>query len=846
MERHRMPKTCNMDACNRTEENTTMTFKPFDFQREDALQIERFGGRCLLAQEPGIGKTVISLLWAKWRPELRPIVVVCPASIKWNWSRIASTHFGMIAEVLEGMKATDNPSFHTKQLFILNYDILKGWYDFILSLKPQLLILDECFPKGTLIQTNKGILPIEEIVEKEMKLSVSSFNFFTNAIEEKEVTHYFKIRRKERLVTIRHEFGEITCTENHRVWTENRGYVKACEIESEDHLLVVRSSIPRTKLPKKSKVLRQSMLSTSPRKISQETESDHHLPRMQKRISGSELHEEQIQILQSIVQGEKPDETTRNTRKNIFKGDNTKSYGDTQTLVRNERRKDCEEKFFSSNENKKPVQESRNRQEDDENERTQRNAACVARNTRGKRTTDKTANFPVEHPSRLLGELENRTSDTNHDPSREWLSDKLQSRHRESGDESSSRNRRERTQLGKEKRKGQKEERLPRISRVESVRIHEQTSGPEFTRDSEDDPFVYCLEVKDNHNFFADNVLVSNCHYVVNRRSQRSKYSKKLAQKIPNVLALSGTPLTNRLSELWQVLNIVRPDLYPSFWSYAIEFIGPVMKPWGWDFSGSQNIDKLYRVLKKRTMIRRLKSEVLKDLPEKQQIVVPLEIERRKEYNKANKEFIRWLAEKSLAKARKALAAESLTKVGYLKRLAGELKLKSVCEWVDNFLEESDEKLILFCQHTAIIEALLARYEGKSVRVDGKVSSRERQKAIDAFLVQKRVRLLIGQTRAAGTGWSAKGVSNVAFVEIGWTPGEHTQAMDRSHGIGRGTEGKHTTVYWLVARDTVDEKVLSIITEKQKILDAALDGGNGSADVNVLDELLASIMREKK
>lgn len=336
-------------------------------------------------------------------------------------------------------------------------------------------------------------------------------------------------------------------------------------------------------------------------------------------------------------------------------------------------------------------------------------------------------------------------------------------------------------------------------------------------------------------------VILDEIHYTSNRTAHRAKWSRELCSGVPSVLGLSGTPLTNRPAELWSPLNIIRPDLFPSFWSFVQRYTQARRTRWGWDFRGASNIEELAQKLAP-VMIRRRTEDVLADLPTQRRSVIHLEMDNRHEYNKALTQFRKWLEERVPDKARSALRAETLTKLGYLKRLAAHLKLRSVFEWIDNFLEESDGKIILFAVHTKIIDQLKERYNPISVVVTGSVTGRDRQHAVDKFVTNNRTRIFIGNIKAAGVGWSAKGCSDVAFVEVGWTPGEHTQAERRVYGIGRGERGRGSNAWYLVARDTIETSLIELLQRKQKTITAILDNGKGE-NFDVVEELMSSLLK---
>lgn len=331
-------------------------------------------------------------------------------------------------------------------------------------------------------------------------------------------------------------------------------------------------------------------------------------------------------------------------------------------------------------------------------------------------------------------------------------------------------------------------------------------------------------------------VIIDECHYLASLNSQRTRHVQSLCEKVPNVIALSGTPLINRPKELWPTLNILRPDLFPAFLDFALDYCKPERKPWGWDYNGATNLKGLHKLLTRKLMVRRRKQDVLADLPPKRRIVVPLDIVKRREYDHALNDFLGWMRKRNPTKVRRAAHAERLVKLGYLKRLAAKLKMQSVYEWLDNFLVESEGKIILFAVHKKIIKRLRNRYSDMCTVVDGSITGDERRLSFKKFLTHSKCRILIGNIRAAGVGWSAKGVSTNAFVEFAWAPGSHTQAEDRIHGIGRGDKRLRSEIFYLVARDTIESKLVKILQDKQKTSSAVLDGGKGN-DLDVFDLL---------
>lgn len=338
-------------------------------------------------------------------------------------------------------------------------------------------------------------------------------------------------------------------------------------------------------------------------------------------------------------------------------------------------------------------------------------------------------------------------------------------------------------------------------------------------------------------------VIGDEAHLLKTRNTRRTKSFRSLVRSVPHVILATGTPLTNRPAELWPLLNILQPKEYSSFFSYAMRYTKAKKTFFGWDYSGAANLGELHAKLCTNIMIRKRKVEVLKDLPEKQRFIVPLALSNQKEYTEAERDIIAWLRKYNRSKAKRAEKAKRLSLVNELKRLVGRLKIKPIIEWVENFFEETDEKLLLFAVHKVVVRQIHEHFK-YSVRIDGSVTGKKRQVGIDNFLQNENCRLLVGNITAAGVGWSATGVNNVAFAELPWTPAEVVQAEDRCHGLNRGKVDTHTFVHYLLGLNTIEEKILQTIQKKQRILDQTVDGCVVDEGFDVFDILEKELLKK--
>jgi SNF2 family DNA or RNA helicase len=331
-------------------------------------------------------------------------------------------------------------------------------------------------------------------------------------------------------------------------------------------------------------------------------------------------------------------------------------------------------------------------------------------------------------------------------------------------------------------------------------------------------------------------LIIDEAHYIKSMSARRTKAVKRMAKGIPNVIALSGTPILNRPIEIYNTIRVINEGLFPNYKGYARRYCNLRYNGFGWDMSGATNTAELHQILSRTIMIRRTKAEVLKELPEKLYSFVPIEISNKTEYRKAERDFINFILEKkgSVA-ALRAASAEALTTIEGLKQLSVRGKMKQCIEWIQNFLEV-DGKLVVFAVHKFVIDELMEAFKDVAVKIDGSVTAADRQIAVDRFQEDDNVRLFVGNIQAAGVGITLTAASNVAFLEYPWSPGLLSQAIDRCHRIGQKDA---VNVHYLLALDTIEEKIAKMLDEKRTVLDAVLDG-TAPASESLITEIMNS------
>jgi SNF2 family DNA or RNA helicase len=318
-------------------------------------------------------------------------------------------------------------------------------------------------------------------------------------------------------------------------------------------------------------------------------------------------------------------------------------------------------------------------------------------------------------------------------------------------------------------------------------------------------------------------LVVDESHYVKNPQAKRTQAVRRLAAAVAPEglrLALTGTPVLNHADELISQLRVIG----------RLEDFGSGAR-FSRQFRGERSEERLHWHLRRRCFVRRLKSEVLPQLPAKRQVVVPMALTNTSEYRLAERDVIEWLRSQPLdltelnAKIAAALRAERLAQLGTLQRLAARGKLHAALGWIADFLH-SGEPLVVFARHIEVQEAVLERFPD-ALHLLGRDSVAAREASVRAFQSTDGPELIICATRVAAQGITLTRASNVAFLELEWTPAMHDQAEDRCHRIGQRDA---VTAWYLLAAETIDETMARLIQRKRAIVGAVTDGREIDSD----------------
>ncbi|XP_029789738.1 SWI/SNF-related matrix-associated actin-dependent regulator of chromatin subfamily A-like protein 1 isoform X2 [Suricata suricatta] len=282
------------------------------------------------------------------------------------------------------------------------------------------------------------------------------------------------------------------------------------------------------------------------------------------------------------------------------------------------------------------------------------------------------------------------------------------------------------------------------------------------------------------------------------------------------VILLSGTPAMSRPAELYTQIIGVRPTFFPQFHAFGLRYCDAKRQPWGWDYSGSSNLGELKLLLEEAVMLRRLKSDVLAQLPAKQRkmvVVAPgrISTKARAALDAAAKEMT--THEKTKWQQKEALLL-------FFNRTA-EAKIPCVIEYVLDLLESGREKFLVFAHHKVVLDALTKELERKHVqyiRIDGSTSSADREDLCQQFQLFENHAVAVLSITAANMGLTFSSADLVVFAELFWNPGVLLQAEDRVHRIGQSSS---VSIHYLVAKGTADDYLWPMIQEKIKVLGEA-------------------------
>jgi SWI/SNF-related matrix-associated actin-dependent regulator 1 of chromatin subfamily A len=327
--------------------------------------------------------------------------------------------------------------------------------------------------------------------------------------------------------------------------------------------------------------------------------------------------------------------------------------------------------------------------------------------------------------------------------------------------------------------------------------------------------------------------ILDEAHYIKNTATQRAKAAIRLARRAKRVLAVTGTPIMNRPIELvgtLRALGRMAPDAESLF---KYRFCAPKNNGFRWVFEGASNTAELHRILKP-FMVRRLKSEVIKELPEKRYTDIVVDLEDFANYSTHESHLIGMMRERRLT------PAELNTRLFSLRRIAALGKAPSALE----ILQERDLPglaTVVFCSHVEPLKWLSERLPS-SVLLTGETPPHKRDDEIRRFQ-DGTVRFALCSTMAMGTGVTLTRADVCYFLDLPWNPAAKQQAEDRVHRIG---QTGNVQVVHLLGRNTIDERMARLMLDKRNVIDSVVDGIESvdAPEASMLEALGAEYKRE--
>lgn len=316
-----------------------------------------------------------------------------------------------------------------------------------------------------------------------------------------------------------------------------------------------------------------------------------------------------------------------------------------------------------------------------------------------------------------------------------------------------------------------------------------------------------------------DLVIIDEAHYIKNAQAQRTKLINDIVKKVDRLWLLTGTPMTSRPIDYYNLLSLVDSPVAKNWMAYVVRYcsgyqfrVGPRKV---WNVMGASNLDEL-RDRTSSTILRRLKEDVL-DLPDK--IISPVYLRlKSKDYEELMGEYYNWYEKNPDESKSLTVQFSKLTKV---RQVIANEKIAQTIELAENILEQG-KKVIIFCNFTDSLNQLMQHFGKIAVKVDGSMSKPERQLSVDQFQENDKIRVFVGNIIAAGVGLTLTAAEAVIMNDLSFVPAHHSQAEDRAFRIG---QKNNVSVYYPIYENTIEAVIYDILNAKKQVI-ATVMGDN--------------------
>ncbi|BFG14772.1 hypothetical protein CerSpe_010470 [Prunus speciosa] len=341
-------------------------------------------------------------------------------------------------------------------------------------------------------------------------------------------------------------------------------------------------------------------------------------------------------------------------------------------------------------------------------------------------------------------------------------------------------------------------------------------------------------------------VIADESHFLKNAQAKRTTASLPVIKKAQYAILLSGTPALSRPIELFKQLEALYPDVYKSVHEYGNRYCK------GGTFGlyqGASNHEELHNLMKATVMIRRLKNDVLSELPVKrrQQVFLDLAEKDMKQINALFRELEVVKAKIKACQTKEEVDSLKFSEKNLINKIytdSAEAKIPAVLDYLGTVIEAGC-KFLVFAHHQSMIDSIyqfLLKKKVGCIRIDGSIPTVSRQAYVTEFQEKDSVKAAVLSIKAGGVGLTLTAASTVIFAELSWTPGDLIQAEDRAHRIGQVSS---VNVYYLLANDTVDDIIWDVVQSKLENLGQMLDGHENTLQVSTSQPPRSSPAKQK-
>ena len=330
-----------------------------------------------------------------------------------------------------------------------------------------------------------------------------------------------------------------------------------------------------------------------------------------------------------------------------------------------------------------------------------------------------------------------------------------------------------------------------------------------------------------------DLIIIDEAHYIKNAQAQRTKLINDITKSVDRLWLLTGTPMTSRPIDYFNLLNLIDSPVAKNWMAYVIRYcegfqfkVGPRKI---WNVQGASNLEEL-RDRTSGLTLRRLKENVL-DLPDK--IITPVYLRlKSKLYEEVMGDYYNWY-EKNPEES-KSLTVQ-FTKLTKIRQIIADEKITQTIEIAENIIEQ-DKKVIIFCNFTDSLNKITEHFGKAAVKLDGSMSKVGRQFSVDQFQENDKIKVFVGNIKAAGVGITLTSAEAVIFNDLSFLPSDHAQSEDRAYRYG---QKNNVLVYYPIFENTIEGIIYDILHNKKQVIATVM--GDNQNTLDAAEEIMKKI-----